>query len=158
VCSAVWKYIVLHWFPLMILVEHLHSLMYNLCKYCVQVLFTLWIDLNVQNVMCRSYTRRMIELTNHMQSHSVWLSTAPKLKKCVTCPRSISKNQTLNLEAHQCRIQGEGVKAESLGGISIQLTSNQMMGDRRDRRTKTTRLRLNSGLRYYKKFPQDSQP
>jgi hypothetical protein len=54
-----------------------------------------------------------------------------------------------NLEAHQCQIQGEGVKAESLGGISIQLTSNQMMGDRRDRRTKTTRLRLNSGLRYY---------
>jgi hypothetical protein len=37
----------------MILVEHLHSLMYNLCIYCVQVLFTLWIDLNVQNVMCR---------------------------------------------------------------------------------------------------------
>jgi hypothetical protein len=27
----------------MILVEHLHSLMYNLCIYCVQVLFTLWI-------------------------------------------------------------------------------------------------------------------
>ena len=42
----------------MILVEHLHSLMYNLCIYCVQVLFPLWIDLNVQNVMCKSYMRR----------------------------------------------------------------------------------------------------
>jgi hypothetical protein len=38
----------------------------------------------------------LIELTNHMQSHSVWLSTAPKLEKCVTCPRSISKYQTLS--------------------------------------------------------------
>jgi hypothetical protein len=36
------------------------------------------------------------------------------------------KNLNFNLEAHQCRIQGEGVKAESLGGISIQLTSNQI--------------------------------
>ena len=39
-----------------------------------------------------------------------------------------SKNLNFNLEAHQCRIQfqGEGVKADSLGGISIQLTSNQI--------------------------------
>jgi hypothetical protein len=36
------------------------------------------------------------------------------------------KNYNFNLEAHQCRIQGEGVKAKSLGGISIQLTSNQI--------------------------------
>ena len=36
----------------------------------------------------------LIELTNHMRTHSVWLSTAPKLEKCVTCRRSISKNQT----------------------------------------------------------------
>ena len=38
----------------------------------------------------------LIELTNHMRTHSVWLSTAPKLEKCVTCPRSISKNQTFS--------------------------------------------------------------
>ena len=31
----------------------------------------------------------LIELTNHMRSHSVWLSTAPKLEKCVTCRRWI---------------------------------------------------------------------
>ena len=36
----------------------------------------------------------LIELTNHIRSHSVLLSTAPKLEKCVTCRRSISKNQT----------------------------------------------------------------
>ena len=45
------------------------------------------------NVSCLS---PLIELTNHMRSHSVWLSTAPKLEKWVTCPRSISKNQTLS--------------------------------------------------------------
>jgi hypothetical protein len=45
------------------------------------------------NITCLS---PLIELTNHMRSHSVWLSTAPKLEKCVTCPRSISKNQTLS--------------------------------------------------------------
>jgi hypothetical protein len=45
------------------------------------------------NVSCLS---PLIELTNHMRSHSVWLSTAPKLETCVTCPRSISKNQTLS--------------------------------------------------------------
>ena len=45
------------------------------------------------NVSCLS---PLIELTNHMRTHSVWLSTAPKLEKCVTCPRSISKNQTFS--------------------------------------------------------------
>ena len=45
------------------------------------------------NVSC---SLPLIELTNHMWSHSVWLSTAPKLEKCVTCPWSISKNQTLS--------------------------------------------------------------
>ena len=45
------------------------------------------------NVSCLS---PLIELTNHMRSHNVWLSTAPKLEKCVTCPISISKNQTLS--------------------------------------------------------------
>ena len=34
------------------------------------------------NVSCLS---PLIELTNHMRSHSVWLSTAPKLEKCITC-------------------------------------------------------------------------
>ena len=38
----------------------------------------------------------LTELTNHMRTHSVCLSTAPKLEKYVTCPRSISKNQTFS--------------------------------------------------------------
>jgi hypothetical protein len=44
------------------------------------------VPLSSRNINCNS--------SYHMRSHSVWLSTAPKLEKCVTCPRSISKNQT----------------------------------------------------------------
>jgi hypothetical protein len=84
----------------MILVEHLHSLMYNLCKYCMQVLFTLWIDL-MYKMLCVEVTRDVPvhNIFSNCTAHSLYNKIHVEYSNVPLSSRNISCN---SFSSHTC--------------------------------------------------------